>query len=107
MDRPLSDLEVPYLAADERGRLEDTAYEITRLIIEMVAYGQWGHMAGSTSMAEVLAALYFHTARLDPARPDWPERDRNVLSKAHSSPGVYAALALRGAPARHPAAPRS
>jgi transketolase len=72
------------------------AFEIRRLTIEMVAYGQWGHMAGSTSMAEILATLFFRTARLDPARPDWPERDRIVLSKAHTSPGLYAALALRG-----------
>ena len=72
------------------------AYEIRRLTIEMVAYGQWGHMAGATSMAELLATLYFRTAHLDPARPDWPERDRIVLSKAHTSPGLYAALALRG-----------
>lgn len=96
MDRPPSVPGVRCLEADERSRLEDAAYGIRRLIIEMVAYGQWGHMAGSTSMAEVLAALYFHTARLDPPRPDWPERDRIVLSKAHTSPGVYAALALRG-----------
>jgi transketolase len=72
------------------------AYEIRRLTIEMVAYGQWGHMAGATSMAELLSVLYFRTARLDPLRPDWPERDRIVLSKAHTSPGLYAALALRG-----------
>ena len=85
-----------HLSGPERSRLEDMAYEIRRLVIEMVAYSQWGHMAGSTSMAEVLAALYFRTARLDPSRPDWPERDRIVLSKAHTSPGVYAALALRG-----------
>lgn len=80
----------------ERERLEETAYQIRRLIIEMVAYGQWGHMAGSTSMAELLAALYFHTARLDPEHPGWADRDRIILSKAHTSPGVYAALALRG-----------
>ncbi len=86
----------PYLDQAERARLDDTAYEIRRLIIEMVAYGQWGHMAGSTSMAEILAALYFHTARLDPERPEWPERDRIVLSKAHTSPALYATLALRG-----------
>lgn len=86
----------PYLDPGERAHLEDMAFEIRRLIIEMVAYGQWGHMAGSTSLAEVLAALYFRTARLDPAHPEWPDRDRIVLSKAHTSPGVYASLALRG-----------
>jgi transketolase len=84
------------LHQDERRHLEDMAFEIRRLTIELVAWGQWGHMAGSTSMAELLAALYFRVARLDPARPGWPERDRVVLSKAHTSPGLYAALALRG-----------
>jgi transketolase len=87
---------LPYLDAIERDRLADAAFEIRRLTIEMVAWAQWGHIAGSTSMAELLATLYFHTARLDPARPDWPERDRVVLSKAHTSPGLYAALSLRG-----------
>jgi transketolase len=86
----------PYLSESERVTLEDAAYEIRRLTIELVAYGQWGHMAGSVSMAELLATLYFRTAVLDPTRPDWSERDRIVLSKAHTSPGLYAALALRG-----------
>jgi hypothetical protein len=81
-----------YLDLAERAHLEDVAYRIRRLVIEMVSYGQWGHMAGSVSMAEMLAALYFHTARLDPDHPAWPERDRIVLSKAHTSPG----LALAG-----------
>jgi transketolase len=87
---------VPGLGPAERERLEEMAFQIRRLTIEMVAWAQWGHIAGSTSMAEVLAALYFHTARLDPADPEWPDRDRIVLSKAHTSPGLYAALALRG-----------
>ncbi len=84
------------LSAEERSHLEEMAFEIRRLTIEQVAYGQWGHMAGSTSMAEILATLYFHTARLDGAQPDAPDRDRIVLSKAHTSPGLYAALALKG-----------
>jgi transketolase len=85
-----------YLSETDRATLEDAAYGIRRLTIELVAYGQWGHMAGSVSMAELLATLYFRTAVVDPARPDWTERDRIVLSKAHTSPGLYAALALRG-----------
>lgn len=87
---------VATLDARERSHLEEMAFEIRRLTIETVAWAQWGHIAGSTSMAEILAALYFHTARLDPADPDRPDRDRIVLSKAHTSPGLYAALALRG-----------
>lgn len=84
------------LTEPERRHLEQMAYEIRRLTIEMVAYGQWGHIAGSTSMAEILALLYFRELRLRPEEPDWPERDRLILSKAHASPGLYAALALRG-----------
>lgn len=84
------------LAPDERARLEDIAYEIRRLSIELVSYAQWGHIAGSLSMAELLADLYFRTCRLDPDNPCWEDRDRVVLSKAHASPGLYAALALRG-----------
>ena len=86
----------PVLAHGERAHLEAMAYEIRRLTIEMVAWGQWGHIAGSVSMAELLATLFFRAARLDPTRPDWPGRDRIVLSKAHTSPGLYAAMALRG-----------
>jgi transketolase len=84
------------LAPDERDRLENMAYEIRRLTVEMVAYAQWGHIAGSISMAELLSVLYFRELRVRPNEPDWVERDRLVLSKAHASPGLYAALALRG-----------
>ena len=62
----------------------------------MIAWGQWGHIGGSFSMAEILAVLYFRELRIDPARPTWEGRDRLVLSKAHGSPGLYAALATRG-----------
>ncbi len=86
----------PGLSAIEQARLEEMAYQIRRLVIEMVAWGQWGHMAGSTSMADLLAVLFFRTLRLDPTKPAWEGRDRLVLSKAHTSPGLYAALALRG-----------
>jgi transketolase len=84
------------LSSDERERLADMAYEIRRLTVEMVAYGQWGHIAGSVSMAEILAVLYQRELRVRPDEPHWEERDRLVLSKAHASPGLYAALALRG-----------
>jgi transketolase len=86
-----------YETQDELIRsLEDRAYEIRRWSVEMIAWAQWGHIGGSFSMAEILACLYFHEMRVDPDRPDWPMRDRLVLSKAHGSPALYAALALRG-----------
>ena len=44
----------------------------------------------------MLAALYFHHLKIDPARPDWPERDRFLLSKGHAAAALYSALAQRG-----------
>lgn len=76
--------------------LEEKAYEIRRLCVEMITYGQWGHIGGAFSLAEIMAALYFHHLRIDPANPHWEDRDRVILSKAHASPALYAALALRG-----------
>ena len=76
--------------------LEEMAYQIRRLSIEMITYGQWGHVGGSLSMAELLSVLYFHVMRIEPENPEWSERDRLILSKAHGSPALYAALALCG-----------
>ncbi len=84
------------LAPDKYQQVEEMAYQIRRLSVEMIAYGMWGHIGGSFSMAELLAVLYFNQMRLDPQRPQWTERDRLILSKAHGSPALYAALALRG-----------
>ena len=76
--------------------LEEVAYDIRRLSVEMVTYAKWGHIGGAFSMAEILAVLYFHVMAVEPDEPDWDGRDRLVLSKAHGSPALYAALALRG-----------
>jgi transketolase len=76
--------------------LETKAYQIRRLSLEMICYGQWGHPGGSFSLAEILAVLYFHTMNIRPEEPSWERRDRLILSKAHGSPALYAALALRG-----------
>jgi len=53
-------------------------------------------VGGSLSIAELMAVLYFGEMNIDPARPDWQERDRFVMSKGHCGPALYAALALRG-----------
>lgn len=55
-----------------------------------------GHVGGSLSISDVLAVLYGHQLRHDPARPRWQERDWLVVSKGHAGPAVYSALALRG-----------
>ena len=65
-------------------------------IIQMIHEANAGHPGGSLSAADILAALYFRVMNIDPARPDWPDRDRFILSKGHACPVWYAALAERG-----------
>src|SRR5512140_300690 len=81
---------------EDRSKLEQAAYQIRRLSIEMITYAKWGHPGGSLSLADILAVLYFKIMTLDPQKPRWEGRDRLILSKAHTSPALYAALALKG-----------
>ena len=77
-------------------RLEEMARRIRVEIIRTVNHAQVGHVGGPLSAADILAALYFRVLRIRPDEPHWPERDRFILSKGHSSLVQYAALALRG-----------
>ena len=81
---------------NEISHLKDIAYSIRRWSIEMITYSRWGHVGGSLSIADLLSVLYFQCMNLDPGNPRWDERDRLILSKAHASPALYSALALRG-----------
>jgi transketolase len=65
-------------------------------VLDMVYRRQAGHPGGSFSAAEILACLYFHHLKIDPARPVWAERDRFILSKGHAAAALYVALARRG-----------
>jgi len=65
-------------------------------IIEMITTANAGHPGGSLSAADIVTALYFRLMRIDPKNPDWPDRDRFILSKGHACPVWYAALAERG-----------
>jgi transketolase len=78
--------------------LSAIAARLRRHVIKMTYCAGSGHPGGSLSAADMIAALYFHPAGLhvDPTRPDWPERDRFILSKGHACPIWYAALAERG-----------
>jgi transketolase len=76
--------------------LETTALAIRRDIVRMLYAAGSGHPGGSLSVTDVMTALVFHELRLDPQRPDWPDRDRLLLSKGHAAPALYAALAERG-----------
>jgi transketolase len=66
------------------------------LILESIHPAGAGHIGGPLSATDLLVHLYFRTLNIDPARPDWPERDRFILSKGHSSIALYTVLALRG-----------
>ncbi|PID55863.1 transketolase [candidate division KSB3 bacterium] len=55
-----------------------------------------GHWGGASSAAEILTTLYYHVMNIDPEQPDWPERDRFVLSKGHASAMLYSVLAHCG-----------
>lgn len=77
-------------------RLRAAALRIRMAVIEGTYHAKSGHPGGSLSIAELLAYLYTEELRVDPANPNWPERDRFVLSKGHCAPALYGALALRG-----------
>ena len=82
--------------AAEIARLAEIARRIRVEVVRTIHTTGVGHLGGSLSEADILAALYFRTLRIRPAEPDWPYRDRFVLSKGHASVGLYATLALRG-----------
>ena len=81
---------------NEKRKLQITACKIRMGIIEGVYNAKSGHPGGSLSIADVLAYLYFKEMKIDPANPKWEDRDRLVLSKGHTAPGLYSALANRG-----------
>jgi transketolase len=76
--------------------LEKMARELRRHVITMIATAGSGHPGGSLSAADIVTALYFKVMSHDPKNPQWPDRDRFVLSKGHAAPILYAALAECG-----------
>jgi len=77
-------------------RLESIARECRVQILRMLAHAGSGHPGGSLSVIDLLTTLYFGRLRYDAKRPDWPERDRVVLSKGHAVPALYAVMAKAG-----------
>jgi transketolase len=76
--------------------LTETARLLRKDVVTMIHLAGDGHPAPSLSVVDIVTALYFHVMNVDPAHPDWEERDRLILSKGHACPTLYAALARRG-----------
>jgi len=82
---PVSELDLPALARRARWQ-----------VIKTVTTNKAGHIGGPLSMMDLLVSLYFRELRIRVEEPDWPDRDRFILSKGHAAIGLYAVLALRG-----------
>ncbi len=80
----------------EKKQLQMTACKVRMGIIEATHGAKAGHPGGSLSATEMFTYLYFKEMNVDPANPKWEGRDRFVLSKGHTAPGLYSVLAQKG-----------
>lgn len=87
---------MPLLTQEDEQFLIKKATEVRALTISMLVSAGSGHTAGPLGMADIFTAFYFKILNHDPKRPDWPERDRLILSNGHITPVRYAAMALAG-----------
>ena len=84
------------MTSSEKKQLQITACKVRMGVIESTYGAKAGHPGGSLSAAEVYTYLYFKEMNIDPKNPKWADRDRFVLSKGHTTPGLYSVLANRG-----------
>ena len=84
------------MTASEKKQLMAAACKVRMGVIEGTHGAKAGHPGGSLSAADLFTYLYFKEMNVDPKNPQWEERDRFVLSKGHTAPGLYAALAEKG-----------
>ena len=84
------------MTSSEKKQLQITACKIRIGAIDAVYGAKAGHPGGSLSAADVYTYLYFKEMNIDPKNPKWADRDRFVLSKGHTTPGLYSTLAQRG-----------
>jgi transketolase len=75
---------------------KELAKRIRRHALQMVHAAKASHIGSCLSAADILAVLYVKVLRVDPARPDWPDRDRFIFSKGHAAAALYAVLAEQG-----------
>jgi transketolase len=86
----------PELDSQQVRSLALKANDLRREVVRMFGKAGGGHYGGSLSSAEILAVLYFDVLRVRPHEPQWPARDRFILSKGHAAPALYAALCHGG-----------
>ena len=84
------------MTPSEKKQLSIMACKVRMGIVEATHSAKSGHPGGSLSATELFTYLYFKELNVDPANPKWEDRDRFVLSKGHTAPGLYSALANRG-----------
>lgn len=77
-------------------QLTQISAEARAEIVKAISIAKAGHLGGPLSAIDILCVLYFNVLRIQPENPNWPDRDRFILSKGHSSIALYVALALRG-----------
>jgi transketolase len=76
--------------------LQSISKQVRRHIVEMICAAKSGHPGGSLSAVETLVTLYYDVMNHDPAKPDWEDRDRFILSKGHAAPVLYSVMAQMG-----------
>jgi transketolase len=84
------------LNKDEITTLEKMAIQNRKNVLRLMRAGRMGHIGGALSAIDIMTALYFKIMRVDPKNPDWPQRDRFVLSAGHKCLALYATLAEKG-----------
>ena len=84
------------MTLNEKKQLQIIACKVRMGVIESTYGANAGHPGGSLSAAEIYTYLYFKEMNIDPKNPKWEDRDRFVLSKGHTTPGLYSVLAERG-----------
>jgi transketolase len=87
---------MPYPLNRDLALLAEKALVIRRDIVAMLGAAGSGHTGGSLSMTDLITVLYYAELKHDPANPQWPLRDRFILSKGHAAPALYSVLARTG-----------
>ena len=84
------------LTKKEKTELEKIAVQNRKNVLRLMKAGRMGHIGGALSAIDILTALYFKIMRVDSQKPNWPQRDRFVLSAGHKCLALYATLAQKG-----------